>query len=186
VPTTDELLSISAVAKRLGVSRSMVWRMIADGYLDAESVQLGRRLITRVEIPSVLPSEPSGTPARSRTMRLQEQVDQLTEMVEVLTERLVEARQEQGALLAELRRSVLCAEAVLPDGDEVEFSAAQQPTADPFPAGVTARPNPMTHPATVFNSWRLTSREEALAPLRALLQPESRGPWWQRLAPGMR
>lgn len=185
MPQAGTSLSVSAVARRLGISRSMVWRMIADGYLDAESVRQGRRLVTRVEVPEVWPNDPPGSPARSRTMRLQEQVDRLTELVEELTARLVEARRDQEALMAALRRSVS------ENGPDREAEAEEKvhppamPGAEvgPFPAGITARPNPMTHPASVISSWRFASREEALAPLRALLQPETRrGPWWQRLA----
>jgi excisionase family DNA binding protein len=181
VRETDETLSVTAVAKRLGISRSMVWRMIADGYLDAESVRHGRRLLTRVEAPRVLPGDPPGSPARSRTMRLQAQVDRLTQAIEVLTDRLIEAEREHAQLREELQQVTSPA----PAG--AQPPVAPEVAADPFPAGITARPNPMTHPATVLPPARALSRDEALAPLRALFEPESRrGAWWQRLAPTLR
>jgi excisionase family DNA binding protein len=193
VHKTDGTLSVTAVARRLGVSRSMVWRMIADGYLDAVSVRRGHRLVTRVEVPAVLPDEPPGTPARSRTMRLQDQVDALTQTVETLTAQLIEAETEQQHLRQELHRRLRDAVAArptlppAPEGVEIEpdtdgHGMTVIPPPNPIPHGITARPNPMTHPETVISSWRLLSREEALAPLRAALDPaQRRHPWWQRL-----
>lgn len=196
----QETLSVTAVARRLGVSRSMVWRMIADGYLDAVSVRRGRRLVTRVEVPTVLPDEPPGTPARSRTMRLQAQIDELTEMVERLTARLQAAEVEQQALRRELHRRLLesytTPSATLPcparEPEPEPVMVRQQsgediaviPPPNPIPVGITSRPNPMTHPQTVISSWRLVSREEALAPIREVLDPARRQPWWQRLTKG--
>jgi hypothetical protein len=58
------------------------------------------------------------------------------------------------------------------------------PPPNPIPVGITSRPNPMTHPQTVISSWRLVSREEALAPIREVLDPARRQPWWQRLTKG--
>lgn len=51
----------------------------------------------------------------------------------------------------------------------------------PFPQGVTARANPMTHPVTPPSTPRAldTGRDEALASVRALFT--RRRPWWQRL-----
>lgn len=189
----DGTLSVTAVARRLGVSRSMVWRMIADGYLDAASVRRGHRLVTRVEVPSVLPDEPPGTPARSRTMRLQDQVDALTQTVEALTAQLIEAETEQHHLRQELHRRLRGALSVppmlppAPDGVEIEpdvdgHGLTVIPARNLIPHGITARPNPMTHPETVISSWRLLSREEALASVRAALDPaHRRNAWWQRL-----
>jgi hypothetical protein len=48
------------------------------------------------------------------------------------------------------------------------------PPPNPIPVGITSRPNPMTHPQTVISSWRLVSREEALAPIREVLDPARR------------
>ena len=53
---------------------------------------------------------------------------------------------------------------------------------EPFPHGVTARANPMTHPLTPFSVGSAigdTGRDEALSTVRALFQ--QRRPWWQRL-----
>ena len=189
----DGTLSVTAVARRLGVSRSMVWRMIADGYLDAVSVRRGHRLVTRVEVPTVLPDEPPGTPARSRTMRLQDQVDALTQKVETLTTKLIEAEAEQQHLRRQLQRRLREAngsQPVLPptpEGVEIEpdvdgHGMTVIPPPNPIPHGITARPNPMTHPEEVISSWRLLSREEALAPIRAALDPaQRRHAWWQKL-----
>jgi hypothetical protein len=170
----------------------MVWRMIADGYLDAVSVRRGHRLVTRVEVPSVLPDEPPGTPARSRTMRLQEQVDALTRTVETLTAQLIESESEQQHLRHQLHLHIREAAArstlpPAPEGVEIEpdtdgHGMTVIPPPNPIPHGITARPNPMTHPETVISSWRLLSREEALAPVRAALDPaQRRHPWWHRL-----
>lgn len=190
---TDGTLSVTAVARRLGVSRSMVWRMIADGYLDAASVRRGHRLVTRVEVPAVLPDEPPGTPARSRTMRLQDQVDALTQTVETLTARLIEAEAEQHHLRQQLHRRPREASMIhstlppAPEGVEIEpdvdgHGLTVIPPPNPIPHGITARPNPMTHPEEVISSWRLLSREEALAPLRAALDPaQRRHAWWHKI-----
>lgn len=50
------------------------------------------------------------------------------------------------------------------------------------PYGITARPNPMTHPLTPLNSAVIpeNNREDALASVRALFATRRR-PWWQRL-----
>jgi hypothetical protein len=53
---------------------------------------------------------------------------------------------------------------------------------EPFPQGVTARANPMTHPVTPLSARAApdTGRDEALASVRALFTMRRR-PWWQRL-----
>ena len=52
----------------------------------------------------------------------------------------------------------------------------------PFPQGVTARANPMTHPITPLTARAApdSGRDEALASVRALFTMRRR-PWWQRL-----
>ncbi len=82
--TVAPLLSVTAAARRLGVSRWTIWRMIADGELDAETVTQGGRVITRVRLPEPPPDNAAVTP-RSRTAQLQEQVDRLTKTLERLT-----------------------------------------------------------------------------------------------------
>jgi hypothetical protein len=52
---------------------------------------------------------------------------------------------------------------------------------EPFPQGVTARANPMTHQVTPLSARAApdSGRDEALASVRALFM--RRRPWWQRL-----
>jgi hypothetical protein len=61
------------------------------------------------------------------------------------------------------------------------FARAARGADEPFPAGVTARANPMTHPVTPPSARTApdTGRDEALATVRALFT--RRRPWWQRL-----
>jgi hypothetical protein len=112
---------------------------------------------------------------------------------------LIEAEAEQQALRGELHHRLLesahnhpatrplayqdpeAEPVMVPDGDGGQ-DIAVIPAPNPIPVGITARPNPMTHPETVISSWRLVSREEALAPIREALDPARRQPWWQRLA----
>lgn len=53
---------------------------------------------------------------------------------------------------------------------------------EPFPQGVTARANPMTHPLTPMSAHtpQDNGRDEALNTVRALFLHRRR-PWWQRL-----
>ncbi len=53
---------------------------------------------------------------------------------------------------------------------------------EPFPQGITARANPMTHPMTPLSARAApdSGRDEALASVRALFMMRRR-PWWQRL-----
>jgi excisionase family DNA binding protein len=211
----DDTLSIGAAAERLGVYRWTVWRMIAEGELDAESTNRGRRLLTRVQLPQ--PSEDDPSP-RSRTARLQERVDRLTHSVECLSEMLLKAERERAELRNELERyslrggqgPPLLAEAAPPapifrvepaalsiparENAPVRHDAppaapvAPQPVVDfappveSLPQGITGRPNPMTHPASLFLPTRGPAGEEALQPVRNLFKrDERRRSWWQKL-----
>ena len=64
---------------------------------------------------------------------------------------------------------------------EFNVRGTGQAAGAPFPVGITARANPMTHPLTPLSLPIIadTSRDHALAPVRALFQ--RRRPWWQRL-----
>src|SRR5581483_5235523 len=90
---SDGTVSLATAAERLGVSRTSVWWMIADGNLDAERQVRGHRVLTRVHLPEADPEHPE-LPARSRTARLQDQVDDLSRTVERLSTMLA---QEQAA-----------------------------------------------------------------------------------------
>lgn len=220
---SDETLSITAAAEQLGVSRWSVWRMIADGDLDAESTIRGSRISTRVQLPQLSSEDPDGSPPRSRTARLQERVDRLTHSVECLSEMLLHAERERAELRAELerqyQRSLHPAPAVsahisapsalehaerptpLPEPPPIYRSEpAARPSApaprapeperefEPEPAPITiapqritARPNPMTHPATTFSAVRGPAGEELLQPVRHLFKrDEQRRSWWQK------
>lgn len=171
---TDVTLSISAVAKRLNVSRSMVWKMIADGFLDAESFMRGGRLYTRVHVPVTLPHEPPNARAKSKTLRLQEQLDQLMQRVDEMTQRLIEVERDRSRL----RETVVRLSFTPPPG--TASMPAEQP--DRFPRGIASRPNPMTHPLSELGPIAVPSRDEVLAPIRALLEAEARrGPLWRQL-----
>jgi hypothetical protein len=53
---------------------------------------------------------------------------------------------------------------------------------DRYPHGITARPNPMTHPSSVFTPARGPAGEELLQPVRHLFKrDEPRRPWWQKI-----
>jgi excisionase family DNA binding protein len=275
VQGSDETLSVTAAAEQLGVSRWTVWRMIAEGNLDAENAMRGSRVVTRVQLPIPCEDEPEGSPPRSRTARLQERVDRLTHSVECLSEMLLQAERERVELREELERQaaagrsrVLASRRVVA---EPPFPAAVHPFApapaiaaprepeplvagdrlipavrarsdepsvrlgpspaplhsdvkavvapaenkreavplrvvsesgglkgeglmldvfglaapvadEPFPPGITARPNPMTHPTSAFKPSRGPSGEELLQPVRHLFKREERRrSWWQKL-----
>lgn len=183
----DAILSVDAVAKLLGVPRSAVWRLIADGELDAETVRLGRRLITRVQMPQPSPEEPEGPP-RSRTARLQEQVDRLTHAVDRLSMMVVEQERERARAAAAQAPAQKPAPASQPEPVRVHRPPAARATplpvavSVPFPAGITARPNPMTHPLDGPEPAHAAIRDDLLEPVRALFKTEAgRRAWWQRL-----
>jgi excisionase family DNA binding protein len=166
-----ELLSMTAAAKRLGVSRTTVWRMIAEGELDAEHVQGGRRRYTLVALPVACPDDPPGAPPRSRTARLQEQVERLSAAVQSLS-----------ALLAEAERRARAADVPRPRFAVWPHPSSGTTALSRIPAGITARPNPMTHPATEWRPLPSPSREDLLEPLRDLFRERSRPRgWWRRL-----
>lgn len=124
---SEETLSITAAAERLGVSRWTVWRMIAEGELDAESALRGKRIVTRVQLPQ--PSEDDPTP-RSRTARLQERVDRLTHSIECLSEMLLQAERERAELRQELARR------------QAQPVPRPQPQPEPLPPGEPLTPTP--------------------------------------------
>lgn len=185
------LLSVTAAARQLGVSRWTVWRMIADGELDAETITCRGRTLTRVRLPH-LPAGGTAALPRSRTAQLQEQVDRLTKTLERLTTLLQEANRDRAVLQEALRRH----------GSEATPGATQAPSAaagPPAPAippppeparPPTApglgrilgglRPNPMTHPAAELPRSRPMRREELLEPVRELFRTRRRT-WWQRI-----
>lgn len=196
---TKGTLSVSAVAKLLGVSRTAVWRMIADGELDAESIRQGHRLVTRVRLPHVVPEDPEGAPPRSQMSRLQEQLDRLTQSVHYLTAMLAESERERARLQAELARPQP-EPAPRPASPRREPPPSPRPAAphperppvtsatparpvdepEPFPVGITARPNPMTHPCNGRRDPYSAARDELLEPVRVLFKPRRRT-WWNRL-----
>jgi hypothetical protein len=220
VKGSNDTLSITAAAEQLGVSRWSVWRMIADGDLDAESDMRGRRVTTRVQLPEYSNDDPAGSPPRSRTARLQERVDRLTHSVECLSEMLLHAERERAELRSELERQYQRALQQAPAPTvrlaaprATEHTERSAPTPEPTPVyrsepaprpaprapepapelepeppalsslphGITARPNPMTHPATTFSAVRGPAGEELLQPVRHLFKrDEQRRPWWQK------
>jgi hypothetical protein len=221
VKGSNETLSITAAAEQLGVSRWSVWRMIADGDLDAESDMRGSRVTTRVQLPEYSSDDPAGSPPRSRTARLQERVDRLTHSVECLSEMLLHAERERAELRMELerqyQRALHQAPALSPRlsaPPAMEHTERPAPVSSPAPVyrsepaarpaaprmpepvsepepeppafsslphGITARPNPMTHPATTFSAVRGPAGEELLQPVRHLFKrDEQRRPWWQK------
>jgi excisionase family DNA binding protein len=185
-----EALTVADAARRLGVSRSTIWRMIAAGELDAEHLQRGRRLLTRVLIP-----DGAGAGAalpRSRTAQLQEQVVTLSRTVDQLSGLLAQREPERPYASAapatgeERPRppAHIPPRARRPADTSTGVPAAfLHPITDddgPVPAGITARPNPMTHPATLFRPSCVGNRDEALAPERELFKGRRRV-WWYRL-----
>lgn len=190
--TVAPLLSVTAAARWLGVSRWTIWRMIADGELDAETVTQGGRVITRVRLPEPPPDNAAVTP-RSRTAQLQEQVDRLTKTLERLTALLQEANRDRAALQEALRQrrgevSTAPAEADAPREaatahlPERPAPVAVQPGTPPGLGRILGglRPNPMTHPASELPRSRPMRREELLEPVRELFRARRRT-WWQRI-----
>ncbi len=185
------LLSVTEAARRLGVSRWTVWRMIADGELDAETIMRGGRVLTRVRLPQPLPDD-AGAPPRSRTAQLQEQVDRLTKTLERLTTLLQEANRDRAALQEALRRregeadaGAGEAELLRPLVPPVPPTASPQTERPSTPPGLGRilgglRPNPMTHPASALPRSRPMRREELLEPVRELFRTRRRT-WWQRI-----
>ena len=101
-------------------------------------------------------------PVMVRLSQVQSQIGYLTQTVERLSQTV--ERVERG----------------LVDGTIVR--AGWRAAESPFPNGITARANPMTHPVTPLSvrPERDHSRDDALASVRALFV-HSRRPWWQRL-----
>jgi len=160
MPEADDLLSVQAAANRLGVSRWRVWQMIADGTLDVEPRPWHGRLVPGVR---VTPEQPVGG-GPSRMAQLQEQVERLSHTVRFL-----------AALVTELSQDRIAAR-------QKEDSLPPAPQASPgerVPFGITARPNPMTHPLSALEPVHVPSREEALAPTRSLFTRPTRRTWWQ-------
>lgn len=234
-------LSIAAAAARLGVSRWAVMRMIAEGELDAEQVHRQGRMITRVQLPRPSPDDAEGSQPRSRTSRLQEQVDLLSQAVDRLTAMLAESDRQRVQLQdllhqqvarrapahpltpaptppeIEVRAHLQAAHAARQEVDGAAPAARTPSTAAPAlsgearwerearraqrgsrpvrrdpeptvievenlpPVGITARPNPMTHPTPKVVMAPSPSRDELLEPVRSLFTRESRRSWWQRL-----
>lgn len=185
------LLSVTAAARRLGVSRWTVWRMIAEGALDAETITWHGRTVTRVRLPA-LPAGDNAALPRSRTAQLQEQVDRLTKTLERLTTLLQEANRDRAALQAALRRHEgeadpdtphTPARAIVPLAPPVpplpeREEAATAPALGRVLGGL--RPNPMTHPVSQLPRSRPMHREELLEPVRELFRARRRT-WWQRI-----
>jgi hypothetical protein len=101
-------------------------------------------------------------PVMVRLGQIQDQLAALTRSVERL-ERVVERLEQSGTVAAPGRARA------------VESTAL-------VPAGVTARPNPMTHPLTPLNRAVVPdgSRDDVLAGVRQLFATRRRS-WWQRL-----
>jgi hypothetical protein len=167
VCAANKSLSINAAAMRLGVSRWQVWQMIADGRLDVEPSSRGGRVVTRVCLPDLDPLRADEPLPKSQTERLQEQVDKLSHTVQYLSALLTELAQECVTLRENARRE-----------PAAPRRQAERPA---IPHGITARPNPMTHPAAALGFSAVPSREQALAPIEALLQDRARrAGWWPR------
>ena len=159
---SDETLSIDAAAERLGVSRWTVWRMVADGDLDTQKVDWHGRLTTRVTLPIGQAGYSTASLPRSRTAVLQEQVDRLSFAVERLSEALLEAE-----------RRVEPAPALV---------APAPPRARPPRPPVTDYVAPTPRAQRVVIVDVKPSREEMLAPVRALFEQRGQRPtWWRRL-----
>jgi Tfp pilus assembly protein FimV len=158
--------------------------MIADGELDAETVQHGGRVVTRVRLPQI-PAGDAGALPRSRTAQLQEQVDRLTKTLERLTTLLQEANRDRAALQAALRRHEGAASAGAREAAPAPPFTAEpaQPSAPPRFGRILGglRPNPMTHPASELPRSRPMRREELLEPVRELFRTRRRA-WWQRIS----
>jgi hypothetical protein len=103
-----------------------------------------------------------GFPVMVRLSQVQSQIAYLTQTVERLSQTV--ERVERG----------------LVDGTIVR--AGWRAADTPFPSGITARANPMTHQVTPLSARaeRDSSRDDALASVRALFA-QTRRPWWQRL-----
>lgn len=192
VETGAPLLSVTAAARRLGVSRWTIWRMIADGELDAETVTQGGRVITLVRLPPP-PPDHATAPPRSRTAQLQEQVDRLTKTLERLTALLQEANRDRAALQEALRQRQGEVSASPIEDSSPRRVATAHPPEQPVPVAVQPgvppklgrilgglRPNPMTHPASELPRSRPMRREELLEPVRELFRARRRT-WWQRI-----
>jgi hypothetical protein len=101
-------------------------------------------------------------PVMVRLSQVQSQIGYLTQTIERLSQTV--ERVERGLV------------------DGTIFRAGWRAAESPFPNGITARANPMTHPVTPLSirPERDHSRDDALASVRALFT-HSRRPWWQRL-----
>ena len=104
-------------------------------------------------------------PVMIRLGQIQGQLAVLTQRVERMSRVLEQVEREYG------------------EGGTARLSPRHADDDNPVvPYGITARPNPMTHPLTPLNSAVIpeNNRDDALAGVRALFAARRR-PWWQRL-----
>ncbi|MFN8559059.1 MAG: excisionase family DNA-binding protein [Dehalococcoidia bacterium] len=187
-------LSVTAAARRLGVSRGTVWRMIADGELDAESVRRGARQYTTVHLPQRLAGETDAAPPRSRVSRLQDQVDQLNQTVHTLSVALLAAERDRAGLRESLRYAKAGA-LMLDDSPTMQPPRPSglfvmspdtpmpiQPSESDGADGEDSVPPPAPYRAGMNGCTHQATREELLAPVRELFEREARRrAWWRRL-----
>lgn len=210
VNASDGTISVAAAAGQLGVSRTAIWWMIADGDIDAERRERGGRLQTRVRLPEADPARPE-EPAKSRTARLQEQVDELSHTVARLSDLLVAEQAKRAhaerafSMLTPGVRAPALLRSSAPPRDlppAPERHGSRKTAGDPAASrlnfavrwvqgsnravngvcqvGITSRPNPMTHPLGATPEPHADNREELFAPIQNLLKSRQRE-WWQRL-----
>ena len=137
-----------------------------EGIDDGRPLELGRLGLARddrlaFEAADDEPADVEGFPVMVRLGELQGQIGALARRMERFADVL--DRLDQAIAGGALAR------------------ASSRGADEPFPTGVTARANPMTHPVTPPSARTApdTGRDEALATVRALFT--RRRPWWQRL-----
>lgn len=217
-PENDDLLTIQAAAKRLGVSRWRVWQMVADGALDVQPLRVAGQTVTRVRIPpsDALDADSDAlTLPPSRTSRLTAQVDKLAHTLQFLSAMVTELSQENARLRDELKAArgaqpTATVDSVAPlDPLRYESSIAASPPSQSWlteppqdterarateplvhmiavspvsiydvPVGITARPNPMTHPASAIRRSPEPDRDQLFAPVQELFSARDRRGWW--------
>lgn len=217
-PESDDLLTIQAAAKRLGVSRWRVWQLVADGAVDVQPVRVADQTVTRVRLPAAVNAATDADPPTlppTRSAQLAAQVDKLAHTLQFLSAMVTELSHENARLRDELKAArgshpTATVEPVAPlDPLRYESAAAVAPRHQPsvpsgpqdaersqapkpvvqmievsplsaydVPVGITARPNPMTHPASAIRRTAEPDRDQLFAPVQELFSARDRRGWW--------